>query len=76
MPTDERFHQSTGYRIATVALGLLFVGVAVLILVLPGAPTDMKEWAAAGGLGGLGLDTLISVVRGKRALLSRIGPLP
>ncbi len=56
--------------------GGFFVALAVLIVATSSASTRFAAIAAAIVVGGLGLDLLISTMRGKRSLLSRIGPLP
>jgi len=61
-------------RIVTAAIGLLFVVAAVVILFV--ADGSVKTWIAAGVVGGLGLDALVSALRARRSLLARIGPLP
>jgi hypothetical protein len=65
---------SPTYRRVTAALGLLFVGLAVAILLT--ANRGIGSYGAALGVGGLGIDALVSAVRRRRSLLSRLGPLP
>ena len=63
-------------RWATAAVGLLFVGVALAIAYWAAAEYTFGAIAAAVLVGGLGVDALVSAVRGRRSILSRIGPLP
>jgi hypothetical protein len=65
---------SPAYRRVTAALGLLFVGLAVAIL--PTNDGGIGSYGAALGVGGLGIDALVSAARQRRSLLSRLGPLP
>ena len=55
-------------------IGCLLVAVAIVAYADPamgGGP-----WRAAAAVGGLGLEAVIAAARGRRSLLSRIGPLP
>lgn len=63
-------------RLVGVLFGAFFVALALLIVVTSNASTRVPAFAAAVVIGGLGLDLIISAMRGKRSLLSRIGPLP
>ena len=65
---------STFHRVVTGLAGLLFSGIALAIVYV--AERTAGPLIAAGVLGGLGLDAVLASVRGKRSLLSRIGPLP
>jgi hypothetical protein len=78
MPTPSSHPQqySRTYRVVTAAFGLLFLIVALLIVVTSDTATRFGALLAAIIVGGLGLDALISALRDKRSLLSRIGPLP
>ena len=71
---EQHPEQSTVYRCITAAFGLLFLAVAVVIVVI--SELSLGVLVAIGLVGGLGADALISAMRGKRAMLSRIGPLP
>jgi len=68
--------ESHGGRIATGCMGALFVALAIAIVVVVDRPMGSGALAAAAVIALLGIDALISAVRGKRSLLSRIGPLP
>lgn len=63
-------------RNISVAFGILFVVIAVAIVVTSTAATRLGAGVAAIVLGGLGVDLVISALRGTPSLLSRIGPLP
>jgi hypothetical protein len=69
---DERH----GSRIVTGCMGALFVALAIAIIAVVDRPIGMGALVAAIVIGLLGIDALISAVRAKRSLLSRIGPLP
>ncbi len=56
--------------------GIFFIALAVLIIATSEPSTRVGAIAAAIVIAGLGLDLIASVLRGKRSLLSRIGPLP
>jgi hypothetical protein len=68
--------QGTRDRIAAALIGALFVGIAVSILVSFMRDLSVGPALAAVVTGGLGVEALYSAVRGRRCLLSRIGPLP
>lgn len=74
-PRDSESSTPTRRNIS-VAFGMLFVAMAVAIVVTSTVPTRRDAIVAALVLGGLGIDQVISAVRGRRSLLSRIGPLP
>ena len=57
-------------------MGALFVALAIAIIVVVDRPIGLGALVAAMVIGLLGIDALISAVRAKRSLLSRIGPLP
>lgn len=61
-------------RMVTGLVGALFVGVAIVIMFTAG--NDVYSGLAALVIGALGVEAIVSAVRGRRALLSRIGPLP
>lgn len=67
---------SRGERIGSAVVGALFLGVAFLIVVLAAPFASIWEPVAALALGALGADGIASAVRGRRSLLSRIGPWP
>ena len=61
-------------RYITAALGCLFVGLAIAIALV--ADGRWPAFLAAVAVGALGVDAIHGAVRGRRCLLSRIGPLP
>lgn len=65
-----------GNRIVTGCMGALFVALAIAIIAVVDWPIGPGALVAALVIGLLGIDALISAVRAKRSLLSRIGPLP
>ncbi len=75
-PSETRLLKSKTHRVITAGLGLLFILVAVVIAVWSDPPMHLGAVLTALVIGALGLDALISAVRRKRSLLSRIGPLP
>ncbi len=68
--------ESHGGHIVTGCMGVLFVALAIAIIVVADWPLGPGALVAALVIASLGIDALISVVRGKRSWLSRIGPLP
>lgn len=68
--------ESHGGRIVTACMGALFAALAIAIIVVVDRPIGLGALVAAMVIGLLGIDALISAARGKRSLLSRIGPLP
>ena len=68
--------QVTRERGAAFVIGVFFVGVAVAILVTSRNDLSVGAVLAAVVIGGLGIEALLSAVRNRRCLLSRIGPLP
>lgn len=65
---------SRAHRWVTAAIGLLFAASAVAIVVV--SDRSVGPLLAAGVVGALGVDAVVSALRNKRAMLSRIGPLP
>mgnify|MGYP006326401139 CR=1 FL=1 len=65
-----------GSRIVTGCMGALFVALAIAIIAVVDRPIGPGALVAAFVIGLLGTDALISAIRAKRSLLSRIGPLP
>ncbi len=65
---------STTYRLVTAAFGLLFAIVGVVIVVV--SDRTIGPMLAAAVIGILGVDAIVSSLRNKPSLLSRIGPLP
>lgn len=61
-------------RFVTALVGVLLLGAAVAMLGV--AETGWLARLAALTVGGLGLDACVAALRGRRALISRIGPLP
>ena len=68
--------QSRSYRWVTAGFGLVFVGLAIAILLAADSQRKLGSAVAAAIVGGLGGDAIVSAVRGRRSLLSRLGPLP
>lgn len=68
--------ESKGSRIVTGCVGALFVALAIAIIAVVDRPIGLGALGAAMVIGLLGIDALLSAVRAKRSLLSRIGPLP
>lgn len=66
---------SQPYRWVTAALGLLFVGLAGMI-VCTAEGNRAGAYGATLVVGGLGIDALVSAAWNRRSLLSRLGPLP
>lgn len=73
--SGKRSNESKAERIGAAVVGILFIGVALLILALMPADTTWYHIAAL-IVAGLGLDAIVSAIRARRPLLSRIGPLP
>ena len=69
-------HQGGRERWAAVAIGALFIAIAISIPVASGGDLGVAAWFAVGVIAGLGLEALVSAARNRRCLLSRIGPLP
>jgi hypothetical protein len=76
MNSDPSKHAGRTSRIVDLLFGILFVIVAAAILVLSDQSNLAGSIAVALVVGGLGVDAVFSAVRGKRSLVSRIGPLP
>ena len=60
-------------RIAAI-MGLLFTALGAWIALE--LADDWPAYLAAAAIGGLGIDAIYSAIRGRRSLMSRIGPLP
>ena len=75
-PEDRQGTREKLDRWVTAAIGLLFVGIAIAILVLSASERPIAAFLAAFVTGGLGVDALLSAARNRRSFLSRIGPLP
>lgn len=58
------------------AVGVLLILAAIAIVVVADPGTGVGALVAALVLAGLGLDAVHAAARGRRSLLSRIGPLP
>ncbi|MEP7328637.1 MAG: hypothetical protein ABI777_05455 [Betaproteobacteria bacterium] len=73
-PSDHEWQQSKMYRTVTGAFGTFFVILAVAIIAI----SEMAPGVAIAAflLGVLGIDAIVAALRGKKSLLSRIGPLP
>lgn len=63
-------------RVVGALFGIFFIGIALAILATIDDSNLLGPLAAAVVVGGLGIDLLVSSLRGRRSLLSRIGPLP
>ncbi|MCD6679877.1 MAG: hypothetical protein LT102_04350 [Burkholderiaceae bacterium] len=63
-------------RVFDSLLGVAFVAIALYLLLRPHPSSLAGSLAAALVLGVLGVDALVSALRSRRSLLSRIGPLP
>lgn len=61
-------------RRITAGMGLLFTALGAWIAFA--IADDWPAYLAAVAVGGLGIDALYSAIRGRRSLISRIGPLP
>lgn len=65
---------STTYRVFTALLGTVFVGMAVVILVI--SERSFGPLVATLVIGALGIDAIVSAIRNRLSWLARIGPLP
>ena len=65
---------SRNYRVVTAVFGLFFVVLAVAIVVV--SDRTVGPLLAAAVVSVLGIDAIVSALRNKPSLLSRIGPLP
>lgn len=63
-------------RAADAIIGTVFVLVGVTILLVAWQSTPLGAAIAATLVGGLGIEAIVSAVRSKGSLISRIGPLP
>ena len=61
-------------RRITAGMGLLFTALGAWIAWA--IADDCPAYLAALVVGGLGIDAIYSAIRGRRSLISRIGPLP
>jgi hypothetical protein len=61
-------------RRITAGMGLLLTALGAWIAF--NVADDWPAYLAAVAVGGLGLDAIYSAIRGRRSLISRIGPLP
>lgn len=61
-------------RVITAGIGLLFAALGAWIGFA--VADDWLTYLAAVAVGGLGVDAILSAARGRRSLLSRLGPLP
>jgi hypothetical protein len=61
-------------RRITAGIGVLFTALGSWIAF--GIADDWRGYMAAIAVGGLGIDAIYSAMRGRRSLISRIGPLP
>lgn len=63
-------------RTADAIFGTVFLIVGIVILLTAWQSTTLGAVIAAVLVGGLGVEAIVSAVRGKGSLISRIGPLP
>ena len=61
-------------RRITAGIGLLLTALGAWIAF--NVADDWPAYLAAVAVGGLGLEAIYSAIRGRRSLISRIGPLP
>lgn len=73
-PADRQGTRSTAYRAFTAVLGIIFVGIAIVILAI--SERTFGPLAAAVVIGALGVDAIVSALRNRESWLARIGPLP
>lgn len=75
-PFEQRKVVSKTERISNIVIGTLFAAVAVWLLVEALPQPSPGEGIAVLAIGSLGVEALVCALRGRRSLLSRIGPLP
>ena len=75
-PRNEPNRESPAARIGSAVIGVLFIAAAILILLDATPFTSIWQPIAALVIGALGVDGVVSALRSKRSILSRIGPLP
>ena len=68
--------RSTTSRVVTALFGVVLLAVGAYILVSDEGRWEFGPLLAAAVIGLLGFDAVLSAFRNKRALVSRIGPLP
>lgn len=76
MDTPDPATSTKPRRFVSALFGAFFVALALVTVVTADASTRVPAIAVAVVVGGLGLDLIISALRGKRSMLSRLGPLP
>lgn len=78
MPDDlpHDLHSSRTHRRVTAAFGIFLMAVALLIVAVSEPSNRLPGLLVALVLAALGVDALLSALRGRRSLVSRIGPLP
>ena len=64
------------YRIVTAIFGVFFVALALLILATAWESAPVGAFIVALVVSFLGAEAIVSAVRDRSSLLSRIGPLP
>ena len=62
-----------GSRIVEIVFGVFFISLSTVIFFYS---DNGMAYLAALLVGGLGAEVIYSAIRGRRSLLSRIGPLP
>ncbi len=73
--SSPNWHKPPSHRAVTAVFGVLLVLIGTWLLVHR-EHGQTGPLLAALILTGLGLEAIVSVLRGKRSLLSRLGPLP
>jgi hypothetical protein len=73
---SSRTSRSPSRRIIDLLFGTFLAVLAAAILVWSDQSSVAGSIVAALVVGGLGIEAIISAMRGKRSLLARIGPLP
>jgi Flp pilus assembly protein TadB len=68
--------ESKAGRVTDALFGTFILALAVAVLVLAWHSSPIAAAIAALVLGFLGVEAIVSAVRCRRSLLSRIGPLP
>ncbi|MBL8224642.1 MAG: hypothetical protein JNM50_04870 [Chromatiales bacterium] len=64
------------HRAVTAVFGIFLLGLAAAVIASSDSSTRLPAALAAVALAVLGVDALVSAVRGRRAWVSRLGPLP
>jgi hypothetical protein len=75
-PADRSTTESRASRTADAGFGAFFLALGVAIFATRDPAAALGALIAAIVVGGLGVEALVAAARGRRSLLSRIGPLP